>query len=144
MSNLAHIIYVSSASKEFTNSDLIKLLKNARINNSKLNVSGILLFTNDSFFQVLEGEAEVIEKLFTKIKQDSGHKKVTVIINENISHRVFADWSMGFVNLNGEELQKIIGHNDFFTNTDYLQSLDLGRARKLLSAFSKGYWQNSL
>ncbi|MDQ3001158.1 MAG: BLUF domain-containing protein, partial [Fibrobacterota bacterium] len=85
--NLAHCIYASAATVEFSNLDISTLLEISRTNNSKLGVTGILLHDSGSFFQVLEGEPEVITSLYEKIGKDKRHNRVSKIIFESIESR---------------------------------------------------------
>ena len=61
---LIHIIYVSKETEDFSNDKILKLLDGARSNNTKLDVTGMLLYSEGSFFQILEGEEEIVDQLF--------------------------------------------------------------------------------
>lgn len=124
--------------------ELTELVSVARKKNSKTGITGMLLYSDKSFFQVLEGEEEQINQLFDLISSDSRHNKVTTIIREKIPAREFGDWTMGFYQTNPEALQDIDGLNDFFGEKTCLADLDRGRAQKLLKAFAQGRWRQSL
>lgn len=141
MSSLIHLIYASVAIKKFQDSDLIKLLTSARQKNTVLNVTGMLLYCDNNFFQVIEGEERVIHELFKTIEVDDRHKNVTKILEEPIPLRSFAKWTMGFSNATKEQLSEIEGMNDFFNDEKYLVNVQAGRAKKLLEAFSEGRWR---
>jgi Sensors of blue-light using FAD len=51
-----HIVYASSASEAFTGPELQVLLDQARQKNAKFAVTGMLLYKDGNFMQVLEGE----------------------------------------------------------------------------------------
>ena len=70
------------------------ILKTARRNNQKANVTGALLYSGGYFCQVLEGEAGVMEELFETIQMDARHDKVTVLSYVPIEHRRFSEWAM--------------------------------------------------
>ena len=141
MSKLSHLIYASKAEKDLSEKDIIDILKFARKNNEAINVTGMLLFEQGSFLQVLEGEEEVLNKLFTTISKDKRHMDIVKIINEAIPERKFKDWSMGYASLTKSELGSIEGMNDFFQGSSCLTDLDKGRAKKILIAFSEGRWR---
>jgi hypothetical protein len=111
--------------------------------NSQLDVTGVLLHSEGNFFQVLEGDAEVIESLYAKIGRDKRHKNVVLIIREPIVSRSFADWSMGFASVTSKDVAGIIGINDFFQKRSCFHQLNPGRAKKLLAAFADGRWRTS-
>jgi hypothetical protein len=49
-----HLVYFSSATKECTKPELQKLLDEARKKNTKLGVTGMLLYKDGNFMQVLK------------------------------------------------------------------------------------------
>jgi hypothetical protein len=109
---------MSSASRPFSEADLIKLLHKARLNNASLNVTGMLLYKEGNFLQLLEGEKQVVMDLYEFIKTDTGHYGATLLDKAEISERLFGDWSMGFRNLQDQAVQALPGYNQFM-NTEF-------------------------
>ena len=144
MPSLIHCIYTSAATRSFEAVDLSALLLAAREKNGRLGLTGLLLHTDDTFFQVLEGQAEVVDALYATIELDKRHAQVTKIIREPIPHRVFDEWTMGFSEMTRKELAEMDGTNDFFGEARSFARLDAGRAKKLLDAFREGRWRKSL
>jgi len=107
-------------------------------------LTGMLLYAeaDRSFFQVLEGAPEPIERLLQKLRLDERHGHLTVIIREPIADRSFKEWTMGFASVTPESLNEIPGLNDFFQNGSCFTDLDTGRAKKLLAAFAEGRWRS--
>jgi hypothetical protein len=143
-SNLIHCIYASAARSKYSEAALFELLKRARMNNAGLGVTGMLLYSDGSFFQVIEGDAGVVDALYTKIAADPRHEKVTQIIREPIRARQFDDWTMGYLKMTQQEIETIEGLNDFFGDATCLAQIDGGRARKLLRSFADGRWRSRL
>ena len=141
---LIQCIYASAASSNFSAKDLADLLEKAQQNNAKLGLTGMLLYAEGSFFQVLEGPADVVAAQYAKIERDPRHSQVTVVIQEPISRRYFDAWTMGFYNVSGDELAGLSGVNNFFDEDRNAVSVDAGRARKLLAAFRDGRWRKKL
>ncbi len=144
MSSLIQLIYSSAAMYDFSQEDVIDLLAKARENNSSLNVTGMLLYTERSFFQILEGEPDVVDALFEKIGQDKRHTKVVTIIRETIPKRSFGEWTMGYANVTSQEVEQLVGMNDFFSYASCFSEVDQGRAKKLLTAFKEGRWRTKV
>jgi len=144
MPELIHLIYSSAATHAFSQEDLSQLLTKARFKNEKLSVTGMLLYAEGSFFQVLEGPPDVVDALFTMIKNDERHGKVTVIIRESIAKRAFANWTMGYADVTPEEADELVGANDFFSTGHSFAKMEEGRAKKLLAAFKQGRWRSRL
>jgi hypothetical protein len=140
---LEHIIYASVATRHFGSFELSELLQKSRASNERLGLTGMLLHcdSDGSFFQVLEGEGAAIDRLYTKILSDERHSHMTLIIREPIARRSFAEWSMGYSGVSQAELRKVAGLNDFFRKGSSFTELDVGRAKKLLVAFSEGNWR---
>lgn len=138
---LTHIIYASSAAAGFEDADLVPILEAARIKNARLAVTGMLLYTEGSFFQVLEGEASVLDDLLQTITADPRHTNVTKIIEEPIAQRDFESWTMGYSEVSISDLNLIDGFGDFFRDGDTFNDLPAGRAKKLLAAFAGGRWR---
>ena len=144
MQPLAHCIYSSIATLQFHDDDVTELLKQARSANAEPDITGMLLYVNRGFFQVLEGHPLRIESVFAKIGADPRHDHVTQIIYEPIARRTFGQWTMGYPNLENRELHAIIGSNDFFSGRSCLDGLETGRAKKLLAAFANGRWRSRI
>lgn len=138
---LIHIMYASSAAADFREHHVADILKKARAANEKQNVTGMLLYIGGSFFQLLEGEAAVVDSVFTKIGRDKRHGKVTQIIREPILERDFTGWTMGFSTVDPLEAGKLLGENDFFNEASCVTRLDSGRAKTLLAALGKRRWE---
>lgn len=144
MADLVHLIYCSAAVKPFSKRELAELLAVARRFNATNGITGMLLYAEGSFFQVLEGEPSAVESLFAHIGRDRRHQRVTMIIREPIASRSFSDWSMGFADISPAELDEIVGANDFLTRGDSLVNIGPGRAKKLLDAFRQGRWRAAM
>jgi len=66
---MIRLSYASTAIKEFSPENLLALLKTCRTNNGVKNITGILLYSHDTFFQVLEGDEATVESTFESIKK---------------------------------------------------------------------------
>ncbi|WP_188557330.1 BLUF domain-containing protein [Hymenobacter glacieicola] len=58
-----HIVYQSSAVGLPTTAELKFLLRQSRANNQRLHITGLLLYSNGSFLQVLEGQAPAVRQI---------------------------------------------------------------------------------
>jgi len=139
--NLLHCIYASRAKVTTREAEIQALLERARHNNLAHGITGMLLFVEGSFFQVLEGDAASVEKTYEIILRDIRHDRVTQIIREPIAQRSFGEWSMGFEAVARADVQRLVGANDFFGSAGCLERINPGRARKLLMAFGAGRWR---
>jgi len=114
-----HLVYTSVAVAPFSEVDLIQLLEQSRNSNKTTEITGILLYIQGKFIQVLEGEKSVVSKLYTKIVGDGRHKKVMIVIEGDSKERMFKGWSMGFKKIGIQQFESLSGFSDideFFTN----------------------------
>ncbi|WKZ58156.1 MAG: BLUF domain-containing protein [Cyclobacteriaceae bacterium] len=108
-----HLIYVSQAARPLAESELIEILRTSRENNASKNITGMLLYLNDKFIQVLEGEEKAVQELFDQISSDLRHNRVIRVLEGNAEQRTFKDWSMGFKQLyDTDEVEALTGFKD--------------------------------
>lgn len=107
------VIYVSAATQLFSKAELLQLLTLVREKNQRLAVTGMLLYKDGDFIQLLEGEESVVKQVLDKIKVDRRHRYVTVILENDVESRLFPDWSMGFRDLSDPDLKEIPGFSNF-------------------------------
>ncbi|MBE2215453.1 MAG: BLUF domain-containing protein [Opitutaceae bacterium] len=112
------LIYASSATRRFGTADLLELLQTSRRNNERLGVTGMLLFHEGNFLQVLEGPREAVQVLFDKIGRDPRHTNVLVLRHVTQEHRDFPEWSMAFCDLSSEQARTVEGYSSFL-NTPF-------------------------
>ena len=65
---MIRLTYASTAIKELSPENLLALLKACRTNNGANNITGILLYSHGTFFQVLEGDETAIENTFESMR----------------------------------------------------------------------------
>ena len=110
---LISLIYVSAATPAFKRSDILEILKASREANGKKGITGMLLYMDGNFMQVLEGEAEVVDELQRKIAKDPRHGGLITLIREPIKTRDFSDWKMAFKDLGALTPEEKAGRSDF-------------------------------
>ena len=82
--------------------DLRDILTEARDFNDLNQICGVLYYADNAFFQCLEGEREVVERLFEKITNDERHHNVKWLCTYSIEQNSFQRWSMKYVQRNSE------------------------------------------
>ena len=135
--SLYHLGYCSTVSAPLTAADLIGLLQSARRRNQELDVTGLLLHREDSFFQIIEGSRENVLAVFERICADPRHQRITVLIEGPATHREFSDWRMGFVELDNVDVRMLPGFSNFLRDgLEPRQVLEeLTRTRRLMLLF---------
>jgi hypothetical protein len=132
------LLYLSKSTIPFSKQDLRELLKKSRENNTKLEITGMLLFKGWNFLQVLEGHKETVMSLYEKIGRDSRHSQIIPLFQGTSSQRDFPDWSMGFHDLDSLDSLSIPGFSHFLhTPLTKSEFVDVRRAKRLLLLFKE-------
>ena len=90
------LIYLSQAVSPFSNDHLLQLLAHARHFNKANALTGILLYGNHQFMQVLEGEEATVRALYARIRLDQRHRNVQLYRDQPCPQRTFGQWQMAF------------------------------------------------
>jgi hypothetical protein len=130
------LIYTSAAVRLFNPGELVELLKKARASNQRDDVSGILLYQDGSFMQVLEGAEESVRRVYDKVARDKRHFRLQVVREGAIPARRFAQWSMGFVSLDAALVRGLVGRHALLSNGTLGE--DTNEVSALLDRFRDG------
>jgi hypothetical protein len=133
------VVYVSSEATRLTDRDLEDLLIQCRRENATRGITGLLLFKDGNFMQLLEGEQNAVLVTLARIKNDVRHRNITVLMEEETSGREFANWSMAYRKLNSDTPVDVPGYSDFLEVplTSERFRNDPSRALRLLLVFKK-------
>ena len=140
---MKYIVYVSQASNPFSQEELASLLTHSRGRNSDDEITGLLIyrfkkdFNRGNFVQVLEGPESAIDDVWERISNDSRHHTIVVIEEDSIEERMFADWSMGFRNIDDADLRGFEGFSDLGSDQfwDRVNADNASSALDLLKSF---------
>ncbi|MDC8003233.1 BLUF domain-containing protein [Aureisphaera galaxeae] len=108
------IIYYSTAQPYLEEADIEKLLQQTETDNNARRVSGILVFKEGNFFQILEcptSQKEELIALFEKIKNDPRHYNVIKVVERHNRSRLFETYKSSFtVLLNPSEIKGVYNY----------------------------------
>ncbi len=135
--NTIQLLYGSSATVPFGKPELLELLNKSRNNNAKVNVTGLLLYKDGQFMQVLEGDEPAVTSLYQRISRDPRHTGSMVFLQHPIEQRDFPDWSMAFKDMRDPDLLKVPGYSEFLNVSLADKSLgkDAPKAKRMLAVF---------
>jgi len=91
------IIYISTARRRPTEAEIQDILEVSRRNNRRDGLSGLLIAAGQRFLQVLEGEQDLLEQAYDRIKSDSRHFALVQLEWAEVQTRSFPEWQMGYV-----------------------------------------------
>lgn len=90
------LVYLSRAAYPMSDDELDEILLSSRRNNPCKDITGLLLYAHDTFFQVLEGRQNKVEELYEDLHADDRHLEPRILHAANIDARMFESWAMGF------------------------------------------------
>jgi hypothetical protein len=96
------IMYSSQATEPMTVTGLEEILTDARTGNQARNVTGALV--DGVFFQIIEGDRDVVRNLMASIASDSRHHSVKVFYEAEVDVRAFQSWSMAYLSPTPEQM----------------------------------------
>lgn len=131
------LAYISTACDCLKLDDIHNILNCSKENNKDINITGILIYCNKHFFQILEGDKEEIKELFERIAIDCRHDNVIKIQEGYVEERKFGNWSMAFKSYN-KELKDLDNFNNeqFYSYINkQLETNDQNVSLKILADF---------
>jgi hypothetical protein len=108
------IVYSSRAVTEFSDSDLAALLTKSRANNASVGMTGLLLYRDGRFVQLLEGPLTVVRERMEIIRRDPRHDEVEILLEEVLRLPRFPDWTMGYEPVEDARADDVPGYRTTF------------------------------
>lgn len=103
-SNLYYVLYHSQIAPSAPISCVAEIVKTARGFNKDHDITGILVFDGQRFFQYLEGPKQAVSGLLTAIAADPRHVEFRLQHQgERVEERMFRNWSMAYVLVDDSE-----------------------------------------
>lgn len=85
------LVYVGSATLPFSREDLRAPLTTCRKHNAELGVTGLLLYKDGNFMQLLEGDEETVRGLYARIENNPRHGGEMALQQSFVEGRQFPD-----------------------------------------------------
>ncbi|MBC8098871.1 MAG: BLUF domain-containing protein [Armatimonadetes bacterium] len=135
--SLIALVYVSSESAPTSDAELQAILEVSRINNTSKEITGMLLYRDGFFMQVLEGEEAQVDEVYAAICTDPRHDHILLVYKTPIMQRSFPSWSMGFNKVEDADLQVKPELNDYLVGGHGMEffAKSPSRATTLLEVF---------
>ena len=135
--DLKHFMYASNSVRDFSEADLWEMLCLFRHNNEEHDLTGMLLYGNGKFVQLVEGPDASVDSLIEQIRKDGRHADIQTLSEGPILERLFPDWSMGYKRLTtpvaamAHSSESLPAYRDITEASSHLPS------RELLTLFSQ-------
>lgn len=92
--SLYRITYTSHSSRLFNRNSLTAITSVSRRNNIKREITGLLVYCDRRFFQVLEGEEAVLSHLMSRLLADPRHRGLSMVEHGPVEQRAFTTWRL--------------------------------------------------
>ncbi len=133
---MRRIVYLSTATKLMSDAELMDVLRVSRGNNTRDEVTGLLLYQGGNFIQLLEGKADAVATVYARVEKDPRHHSVLRMLDGESTERLFPDWSMAFRPAGGVTAQQRQEIAEFIAKAPQEAATTSGRrALRLVSSF---------
>ena len=112
------MIYSSQATAAMSIADLEEILVDARTGNEKRKVTGVLVYVDGVFLQILEGEEQALRTLMRSIASDSRHTNVKVFYEAEVDRPIFTSWRMAYLSATPQQMAAWAGLEGTATSID--------------------------
>ncbi|MGV3706060.1 MAG: BLUF domain-containing protein [Arcticibacter sp.] len=144
---LYSLIYFSTCTHLMKQEDLKVLLHQSATFNKENDLTGMLVYvegrsvkcTEGRFMQIIEGSRFMVQRVFSKIKQDPRHHQVVVLKEEAISRRHFRIWNIGFEILDLDADKQLM---EFFQLDNHVLGSDEFKATNGPLLFLKSFYKS--
>ncbi len=131
------ISYLSSASQRLTDEDIETLMVDTKTFNNENNIKGILIYSDHTFFQIMEGEYHTITSLFERIEKDNRHYGILKILETKCDQRRYDRFNSHYITYNKNraktELLKFLEINNDHMPDKRLHDLIVYQSKVLLN-----------
>lgn len=90
------LAYISFSRNDLCQAALRDILESSTRNNAHNGITGMLMYHDRIFFQVLEGGSDAVQDCYDRISQDDRHGIISLICNRPAGKRSFSNWIMGY------------------------------------------------
>lgn len=121
---LVQLTYASRVTERLGSVDVKDILKSSQANNQKDGVTGALCLSDGIFLQILEGDREMVNRVYHRILADSRHKDPAILDYREVTARSFSEWSMGLITRTEDNKQLFLKYSSKPEFDPYTMSAD--------------------
>ncbi|MBX2819169.1 MAG: BLUF domain-containing protein [Rhodothermaceae bacterium] len=148
MSSVYTLAYASSSTYLLAQEDLDHLLEAARKKNKQRGITGILLYHDGNFMQILEGPKETVLETYALIENDPRHKGIIRLLSRSFPTRNFDEWSMGYARCTEYKLEENKPGFNVLLERDHINTLNQDHMhepiRNLLISFHRIVYKTNM
>lgn len=97
---MKRLTYISSFARTLGKDEIDQIAAKSIENNSRDGLTGVLFCFNNIFYQILEGDEQMLDKCYARILADNRHNNIFCLaIEKDIKERYYSEWAMKTVRL---------------------------------------------
>lgn len=121
-----YLIYSSKAVPGITEKHLQDIIRQAETKNDLKGITGMLVYHDRTFIQMLEGNEQAVRETFDRITEDYRHTAVIELFSGYENKRHFADWNMALEVVDDATFSKIGAYRTLEDGDRLLHQVDDG------------------
>jgi hypothetical protein len=106
---IRQLVYISTTREPLDDATLAAILTRARQRNAEYGVTGVLLYSDQSVMQVLEGVETAVDIIYRIVCNNPLHSGVTVVQDRMLPQRDFGSWAMAYQPIHKSALEQLTG-----------------------------------
>lgn len=118
-----YLIYTSNALPTTGETEQYDILTKSVKNNTELDLTGLLIYHNGTFIQMLEGPRDNVHKIYETIKKDERHDQVQTLISGTVEKRQFPDWRMALEVTHKRTFAEVDAYQSFLDSSQFLEGI---------------------
>jgi len=91
------ICYVSTAKTYLSRTEISRILSSSETSNNQEDITGLLLYSEGNFFQIIEGNREQIMELYKCIENDPRHFNLIKLFGKEVHNEAFDGYKSDFI-----------------------------------------------
>ena len=94
---ITHLLYRSFSKGGATKNQLAAILEKSQAANLENGLTGLLVFRNNTYLQLLEGSEDDVLNCLKRIRKDPRHHTISTVFLAKSDQRLFPTWSMAHI-----------------------------------------------
>ncbi len=127
------ICYVSSVSNDVNLKEIKELLKSSANYNNQHDIRGVLLYAEGNFFQILEGDKQLVGEIYQHIQKDPRHKNIIQVVGKNLKQGAFDGYKAEIVNESNKSNYELV--KEYMEQVEGLDSQTQEVVKRMLEVF---------
>ena len=105
---MQQLLYRSEAKSRLPSDEIFRIVATSSRNNSARGITGFLVYAQDQFLQLIEGDAVALDLLLADLRDDCRHSGLQILSRVEIAERSFPNWRMERIAIGSSDIDSLI------------------------------------